>query len=462
MLVELSEFAQKYHMFPDEGLILAAVSGGADSMCLLAALMELSEKRGFSVAAAHYNHRLRGEESVRDARFVENYCHERQIPIYSSSGDVSTYARLNNLGIEEAARQLRYGFFYETAKIINAKRIATAHTADDNAETVLMNLTRGSGLNGLAGIPPMRDIIIRPMLSVTRCEVISFISQRDIPFVEDSTNKLDIYSRNTIRHHVIPVLRELNPQFTKHISAASELLREDEAYLNSIAESYLLEHSDRLCDASQPRNTDAAQACFDARELAALPYPIASRVIRSFYGNNLSLKHVAAILELSASGSTCGEVALPFGFVYREYSNIIFSCSTHMKNFTPVELIPGEKIQIPELGLTVKCHMKESSEKFNKTFTTFLFKYDNICGKIVIRPRQTGDKMTLFGRSVSKTLKKLFIERQIPLRKRLLIPVIADDKGVLAVYGIGFDERVACKPGDPVLEIIFEETTHEK
>jgi tRNA(Ile)-lysidine synthase len=162
MLDKIEAFAEKHHMFPSEGTILAAVSGGADSVCLLAALLELKDKFGFSV-----------------------------------------------LGGEEAARRLRYDFFYETGKKSGAVRIATAHTADDNAETILFHLTRGAGLRGLGGIPPVHGHIIRPMLAVTREEVLFFLSGRSLTYVEDSSNADEKYSRNLIRRRVIPVLKQI-------------------------------------------------------------------------------------------------------------------------------------------------------------------------------------------------------------------------------------------------------------
>jgi tRNA(Ile)-lysidine synthase len=414
----------------------------------LAALLELSAQHGFSVAAAHYNHHLRGEESDRDARFVESFCQDRNVPLYSGSGDVASFARSEGLGIEEAARRMRYDFFYKTAKNIDAQRIATAHTADDNSETVLLNITRGAGLTGLGGIPPIRDIVIRPMLTVTRQDVTLFLSQRHIAYIEDSSNALDIYSRNMIRHRVIPVLREINPQLAAHISVMTSLIRDDDAYINDIAKTYAHEHC---------RNNS-----LEANALSQLPRPVSSRVIRLIYGNNLTAGHIAAVLDLCASGDVSGEVALPSGSAFREYDRIVFSHDIKPSGFAPVEIKAGGKTEIPELGLTVVCEINLGAEKINKSFTSFLFKYDNIYGKIVIRPRETADRINLLGRNGTKTLKKLYIEQRIPRRLRSLIPVIADEKGVLAVYGIGIDNRAVSKAGEEALEIIFEETTYEK
>lgn len=443
MLDKILRFAEKHNMFPESGLILCAVSGGADSVCLLSALCALSAARGFSVAAIHYNHMLRGAESDRDALFVERICREWDIQLFSSGGDVAAQAKQSGLGIEEAARDMRYAFFYETAEKINASRIATAHTADDNAETVIFHLTRGAGLRGLAGIPPVRGILVRPMLSVTRNEIIEFLAARSLSYVEDSSNSDETYTRNKIRRQVIPVLREINPRAAENIAAASELLREDAEYLDSQADAFIRE------------KTFLGTAV--AAELAALPKSLSGRVIRKLSGG-LSHRHVDTVLELCKRDAASQGISLPSCSVYREYEKIVFSRQDIADGFPSRTLEPGESVTLPELCLKISCEKKVCIRKINKSFTTFLFKNDNICGNIVIRPRKTGDKMAMTGGNGTKSLKKLFIEKRIPLRKRPLVPVLSDQNGVLGVYGIGADQRGSPDIGDEVLEIIIEET----
>jgi tRNA(Ile)-lysidine synthase len=294
----------------------------------------------------------------------------------------------------------------------------------------------------------MRDSVIRPMLTVTRQDVTLFLSQRHIANIEDSSNALDIYSRNMIRHRVIPVLREINPRLAEHISVMTSLIRDDDAYINDIAERYAHDYC---------RNNS-----MEATALALLPRPVSSRVIRLVYGNNLTAGHIAAVMDLCASGDVSGTVMLPSGAAFREYDRIVFSHEIKASGFAPVEIKIGGKTDIPELGLTIACEKNIGTEKINKSFTSFLFKYDSIYGKIVIRPRETADKVDLLGRNGTKTLKKLFIEQRIPRRLRSLIPVITDEKGVLAVYGIGIDNRAVGKAGEETLEIIFEETAYER
>ena len=199
--------------------LLAAVSGGADSMCLL----HLLAAAKLDVTAAHFEHGIRGEESLRDLRFVETWCREHGIPCLTGHGDVPGYALSNGMSLEQAARELRYAFLRNCAGKIGAEYILTAHNLDDNAETLLFNLTRGSGTAGLCGIPTRRGEILRPLLSVSRTEIETYLEENHVPHVEDSTNREDAYTRNLIRHRVVPALREVNPRFAEAAARTAAL-----------------------------------------------------------------------------------------------------------------------------------------------------------------------------------------------------------------------------------------------
>ena len=440
-------------MFPSSGAVLACVSGGADSMCMLETLAEISQTRGFTVCAAHFNHMLRGDESARDEDFVREYCARCGVPVYSERGDVSEYAHTHRTGVEEAARVMRYAFFYAAAKKAGAGRIATAHTADDNAETVLMNLIRGAGAAGLSGIPPVRGIIIRPMLRITRNEIISFLKERGVTYVEDSTNSLDIYTRNKLRHSVIPAITQINPSFIESAAAASELARADEAFLSGLAETFISEH----CQATSITSVNAA-------ELAALPAAISGRVIRKLGGASFSRRHVMSVLNLCGMSGSNASLSLPGMTVYAEYGRLVFikGGGDRGSGFSPVTLGDGCSEPLEPLDLTVSCKMvicdvvfPEIFNRINKSFTSFLFKYTELCGKISVRPRRQGDSIKLYRRNGTKTLKKLFGEHRIPARERANIPVIADDAGPLAVFGLGIGDRALPSPGDAAIQIDF-------
>ena len=278
---------------PAGSRVLCAVSGGADSMCLL---HWLHTQPDLELTAAHFEHGIRGEESLRDAAFVEAFCQRLGILCVTEHADVPTYAREMGLGLEEAARELRYAFLERTADRLNCDYILTAHNADDNAETVLLNLCRGAGPAGLAGIPPERGRILRPLLGCTRAEIEAYLRENGVPHVEDSSNDSTDYSRNRIRHQVMPVLRDLNPRFSEAALRSSRLLRQDGDCLDRLASAFLREQG--------TENGLLLPA------LLELHPALASRVLRAFCGRNLEQTHVDAALRFCA-GEGLGYLDLP-------------------------------------------------------------------------------------------------------------------------------------------------------
>lgn len=432
----INELSIDLSLIPSGTSVLCAVSGGADSMCLLHCLHSRADELGINVKAAHFDHCLRGEESKRDRRFVEEWCAEHGVKCISAAGDVAEFARNNGLGTEEAARQLRYEFLEKTADEQKCDVIATAHNADDNAETMLLNLTRGTGLKGLCGIPRRRGRIIRPLLEVTRNEIEKYLEANGVSHVEDSTNAGDEYTRNLIRHRVMPVLREINPAFSTAALRTSKLLREDEEYLNSLAESFCKKHGEAL----------------PVKELAALAKPAAARVFRSKCGRALGAQHIRQLFGLlEGEGYACTDV--PGMRVVRDRGYIRFGVTE--QKLDEIALIPGAKTEIHAINKTVFTEIIKNSEQVLNSLNTLYLKCDSLCGNVLLTPRKNGDKIRLKHRGCTKSLKDLFSESGCTQNERDLTPVIRDDKGVCAVYGFGVAERCLPENGDTVLCIKF-------
>ena len=417
MLNKLLEMIRRYDMIRSGDRVTVALSGGADSVALLYGLFLLKDKLEIDLEAAHFNHGLRGAESNHDEAFCRVFCDRYDIPLHLGSGTVTTDGK----GLEAAARDARYGFL----ETLDGK-IATAHTADDNAETILMHLVRGTGLKGLGGISPVRGRIIRPMLNVTRREVLAFLQDNCLTHVEDSTNGEDLFLRNRLRHHVMPLLKKENPRLAENLSAMALSLRQDEEALAAMTVKEM-----------------------DVQRLRELPEAIRCRSIAGFLERNgvrePESAHIALVEKLIFSNKPSARAALPGGVtVAREYGAL--KVLAQKEPLLPVALPQEGSLLLPNIGLRVTVSPADTVENGPNCFT--------VCpqGQMVLRCRGAGDEIRLSGGK--KSVKKLMIDRKIPAADRLRIPVIADDAGILGIYGFGADlDRLG-----PVARIRFEET----
>ncbi|MEE1279732.1 MAG: tRNA lysidine(34) synthetase TilS [Oscillospiraceae bacterium] len=420
---------RRFNMLERGDRVIAAVSGGADSMALLCFLLEIKEEYSLSISVCHVNHLLRGEEAERDQNFVRDFCDKNALPFYLLRCDISSLAKERGIGFEECGRDVRYGFFDETAKKLGGAKIATAHTLSDCSETLIFNLARGTSPAGLASIAPIRGNIIRPLIECTRNEVEYFLASISQKYITDSTNSDTAYTRNFIRAEIIPALKKLNPSFEAAVQNLTELSREDSHFIK--------EKSDELY-AAISKNGGIDRNLFLKADKA-----LRRRIIAKLFTENnvmLQKKTVDEILAAAENGDFCINVKKDTFIVCRDSVIGLKGQAKPQKAEYEIPACLGAH-PLPD-GRILKLSLIERSEfekikEFSKSSLKNCIDYDIIDSGFVFRPRKSGDKIALFPRKVTKTLKKLFNEAKIPIDKRDIIPVLASKECVLWAEGIG-------------------------
>lgn len=404
MLNKLRAFLKEQALLSPGDKVIAAVSGGADSVAMLFALYLLRDELGITLEAAHFNHHLRGAESDRDEAFVTDFCGRYCIPLHLGSGRIVSGKK----GLEAAARDARYAFLRSLPG-----KVATAHTADDNAETMLMRLIRGTGLKGLGAIAPVSGNVIRPMLTVTRDDVEAFLEEYALPHVEDSSNAEDDFLRNRIRHGILPLMRAENPRIGENLSAMALLLRQDEACLQAMIPEEQMPDVSRL-KAMEP----------------ALRRRTLERFLKAQGVREPEQIHILQAEQLLYHWSPSASMQFPGGVtIGRQYDRLV-----------RLECAP----ELPETRLSVPGEICIGGKRFVSEYAIDLEERPDsvlVCpvGVLIVRSRRSGDTMRLPGGT--RSLKKMYIDRKIPASQRAAVPVLADDRGVLAVFGIGTDIR---------------------
>ncbi len=419
-------------LMEQSGVVIAAFSGGADSSALLHLLSDYSAERGLCVVAAHVNHMIRGEEADEDERFVRETAERLRFPIHVKRVDVPSLAKEQSIGIEEAARKVRYAFFEELSEQYGGAPVATAHNSDDNLETVLHHLVRGSGLKGLCGIAPVRDgKYIRPLIACSAKEIREFCGTKGIPYRIDSTNADTGYTRNYIRHRVVPALGGISDSPKEAVSRLTELLRRDSDYLEAEAL--------RIC----PRGT----ADFPREELNRLHPALSARILRNMHeafsaesAGSAEYVHVRAMLDLASSEKKEGSVTLPGGVVFRVTRRAVFFASSVQEK----KGSEGEAFRFPmnETGsifenerykITVSPNEhKVCTQEYENIYKLSIHKIlcsDKIIGSLYIKYRNQGDTYRYGG--MTRKVKKLMIDQKLTAEEKRLLPLLCDDGGIV-------------------------------
>lgn len=456
MLGKIRDYVKTHNMIEKGDRIVAGVSGGADSICLLYILKELCGETGAELVAAHVNHGIRGEEADRDEQFVRNVCNCWGIELYSYSFDVKRLAREEGASEEETGRKVRYQAFFEVCRLHRCNKIAIAHNKNDNAETYLFNLFRGTGIKGLTGIAPVRTMvgesmkvtIIRPLLCAERSEIEAFLSKEGIGFCTDSTNLTLDYSRNRIRNHILSYASDqINAQAVANINEAAEKLLEAWEYIeDNIEQTY-----DRIVKQEGRGYRVVKEELL--REPAVLRKGVIRRIFENLAGSlkDLETVHVESVLSLCEKqvGKT---ICLPYGIIAESrYTDISLYCSMDntksrsVRKIEPITVaIPG-RTQIPGeaqkagLGkwLVTEVFPYEKNKEIPKSDCIKWFDYDKIENAVQIRNRKEGDYICINAAGGNKKLKDYFIDLKIPKRLRDEKLLVADGSHIMWIFGDG-------------------------
>ena len=420
--------------------VSAALSGGADSVCLLRCLLDAAPVLGLTIRAVHVEHGLRGEESLRDAAFCRELCMQWQVPLHVESADVRGYAREHRCSEETAARECRYAVFDAIPGLI-----ATAHTASDNLETMLFRMARGTGMHGMCGIPVRRGKYLRPLLTCTRAEIEGFLNAQGIGYVTDSTNLTDDHARNLLRHHAVPALQRINPAAERKAAELCSILREEDAYLTALADA-------AYAECMQPDGS--------LRGLSRQPVALQRRCIARFLetaGLPCGYHEILAVQALLTKG----------GALDADRSGTVVACTQDtlfLRETQPevsARLVIGENVLFSGhivFAELISCEEFRKSARFHRKFTFSALDYDIIRGYAELHSRRPGLRMRPAGRTHSIRIKKWLSEQVTPMM-RPFIHYLSDEQGLLWVEGLGAAAHAAVT--DQTKQVLVLRVSHQ-
>jgi tRNA(Ile)-lysidine synthase len=446
MIKKVIKTIERYKLLNKEDRVVAAVSGGPDSTALLVALAQIASLLDFSIIVAHFNHGLRGAKSDEDEKYSQELA--KKMGLIFVSGKMDQKLRQKGESPEDFYRQQRYQFLNKVAEDYNAQKIALGHNIQDQAETVLLNLLRGSGLEGLKGILPMREgKFIRPLIEVSRGEIIAFLSEAGISYCQDSSNESKIYLRNKIRGELIPYLKEkFNPRIEENLAQMAEILRQDDDYIgNSVQEAmkstYIQNQSNRIS--------------LNIEYVKGLAPAIRSRLFKKILEslnpekNGFSFSNIKTLERLAQITESGKRFSLPLGIeAKREYDNLILkrdkACLKQVDYEYPVN-IPGI-IHVKETNRTISIE-KTSRDKMDRHSKNKVYlDLDKIQQPVILRNRRDGDRFQPLGMKGRQKIKSLFINRKIPRHKRNEIMLLVDQNSVIWIENMHLSDRVKISP----------------
>lgn len=431
---------QKYSMLQHGDRVLIGLSGGPDSVCLSIILDELKDNFNLSLYALYVNHGLRPEESERERSFCNQFCDARSIRFHAEAVPTQEYAAERRLSIQEAARVLRYRALEKTADTIQAGRIAVGHTADDQTETVLMRLIRGAGRKGLSGIPPVRDRIIRPLIGIKRVEIESFLTGNDISSLSDPSNYQHNYTRNRIRLEILPLLRKENRSIVETVNRVAEVLRAEDAFLQTITNKAMM----RIITRKTDQSIELSLVPLLTIDIAILRRVIRRAVSETGCGRSVELSHIDTVIRLIKTGKSGDSIQLPHGVrAVRSYSTVRITREKVVGLESRTLTVPGDTL-FPQNGMRVTAELSDRPVS-SLGRDTALCDYDSLTQPLQVRKRREGDYFYPAGFGKRKKLQDFFVDEKVPREARDTVPVIVSGDEVVWIAGYRMDERFVAK-----------------
>lgn len=435
MLARVKKTLKKYKMLIQSEKVILGVSGGADSIAMLYALNELIDY-GLELIVAHLNHGIRGDEAKGDAEFVKETAKSLRLTFVYGEVDTLSFKEKSQLSLEDAARTLRYKFFNQVMNKHYATKIATAHTLDDQAETVLMRLLRGSGSRGLSGIPPVSNSIVRPLIDTSRSEIEEYLRSKGVEWVEDSTNESPEFLRNRIRQDLLVELESYNPQIKETLSRTAEILRSEEEFIRREA----LKHFDDIF------NPNKSKLIGDLKHYRSVEKPLRFSLLRlTIEKLNSGLKNISSIHIISAddfllSETASGEVELPQGTVIvKGYDTFLVTRKSELElEFSYSIQSPG-KWSFPEFSVSIE-YIKTDELDENDESVAYLDP-ETVSFPIEVRNFKPGDRFSPLGMTTSKKLQDYFTDIKLPKFLRSKVPIFISKDEIMWLGGIRLDNR---------------------
>jgi len=443
LLERVKETIERYAMLEQGERVLVAVSGGVDSVVLLDILCRLAAEYTLDLTIAHLDHGLRGEEAREDARFVAHLARKEKLALIEKKLDVAEFSKEKRIGIEEGARLLRRDFLHAAADEVGAAKIALGHTQNDRGETMLFNLIRGAGPTGLVGIRPVNLSVIRPLIEVSREEILSYARSCDLPWREDRTNQDLSFSRNRIRHRILPLLREMNPRVLAALQRTADLLATEELALDDLlaplwVKVLIVQAEDRIViqRGRLSQLYKGVQALLLRRGIARLRGDL----------QGIEKVHIDALLGLVASHRAHGKLDLP-GFVARFQGDELTLEEGEMENPLSFEVpIALGRTEISSLGisldLSIENRIGSGESQIAEDREVEVADADRVQFPLHVRGRRPGDRFAPLGLGGEKKLKDFYIDERVPFYDRYRVPLLCDRQKIIWVVGLRLSDAV--------------------